>query len=466
MSKKEEKLALKEQRKAERKAGKVGIGKLILWNSSSCSVALSTLVLGFATFYCTEVLQLNPAMVGTLFMVSKIFDSVTDIVAGFIVDRTKTRWGKGRPYEIFMLFLWLSTWLLFSCPTGFDTVAKCIWVFCMYTFMNSICATFLNANNVVYMVRAFENKEQQSKICGYGSIFTMSAALVFNILFPTAMAKIGTDAAGWSRLIGMIAIPLTVIGMLRVLTIPEKFIPASEKNGEQTYLKDLVSLLKESRPVLIICLIRLVQNIGSGIAVGTYYWQYIIGNLGMMGVASAVSIVALPMAFLLPGMRKKLGMSGMSIAGLILTAVSCVIMFFAGSNMPLFLVGILLGNLGNVPLNMMFNMFIADVADYNEWKGFKRMEGSIGSLTGLAGKVGNALGGFVMGILMSLSGYVGGAATQPDSALLMIRLLVSLVPLIFILGVIALLRCYKVDKQMPQIHADLQARAEATVTEQ
>lgn len=91
MTKKEEKLALKEQRKAERKAGKVGIGKLILWNSSSCSVALSTLVLGFATFYCTEVLQLNSAMVGTLFMVSKIFDSVTDVVAGFIVDRTKTR---------------------------------------------------------------------------------------------------------------------------------------------------------------------------------------------------------------------------------------------------------------------------------------------------------------------------------------------------------------------------------------
>ena len=65
--------------------------------------------------------------------------------------------------RFFMLFLWLSTWLLFSCPTSFATAAKCIWIFCMYTFMNSICVTFLNANNVVYMVRAFENKEQQSK---------------------------------------------------------------------------------------------------------------------------------------------------------------------------------------------------------------------------------------------------------------------------------------------------------------
>ena len=96
---KEEKLA----RKQARKAGKVGFGKLILWNSSSCSLALSTLMLGYATFYCTDVLQLAPALVGTLFMASKIFDSFTDLVAGFIVDRTQTRWGKGRPYEIFML---------------------------------------------------------------------------------------------------------------------------------------------------------------------------------------------------------------------------------------------------------------------------------------------------------------------------------------------------------------------------
>lgn len=84
---KEEKLARKQQRKAE----KVGLGKLLLWNSSSCSVALSTLMLGYVTFYCTDVLQLAPALVGTLFMVSKIFDSFTDIVAGFIVDRTQTR---------------------------------------------------------------------------------------------------------------------------------------------------------------------------------------------------------------------------------------------------------------------------------------------------------------------------------------------------------------------------------------
>ena len=425
---KEEKLARKQQRKAE----KVGLGKLLLWNSSSCSVALSTLMLGYVTFYCTDVLQLAPALVGTLFMVSKIFDSFTDIVAGFIVDRTQTRWGKGRPYEIFMLFLWLSTWLLFSCPTSFATAAKCIWIFCMYTFMNSICVTFLNANNVVYMVRAFENKEQQSKIVGYGSIFTMAGAMVFNVLFPTAMAKVGTDAVGWSRLVGMIAIPLTAIGMLRILTIPEKFTPVSEKNGEQTHLKDLLPLLKESRPVLIICMVRFVQNIATGLGVGTYYWQYIIGNLGMMGVASVTTILVLPLAFALPVLRKKFGMAGMSVIGILVGCIGYLATFFAGGNMVFFIVAALLVSAGAVPLNMMFNMFIADVADYNEWKGLKRMEGTMGSLTGLAGKIGSAFGGFLMGVLMSASGYVGGADVQVDSAIMMIRVLASVAPLALI----------------------------------
>lgn len=275
---KEEKLARKQQRKAE----KVGLGKLLLWNSSSCSVALSTLMLGYVTFYCTDVLQLAPALVGTLFMVSKIFDSFTDIVAGFIVDRTQTRWGKGRPYEIFMLFLWLSTWLLFSCPTSFATAAKCIWIFCM-----------------------------------------------------------------------------SVIGIL-------------------------------------------------------------VGCIGYLAT------------------------------------------FFAGGNMVFFIVAALFVSAGAVPLNMMFNMFIADVADYNEWKGLKRMEGTMGSLTGLAGKIGSAFGGFLMGVLMSASGYVGGADVQVDSAIMMIRVLASVVPLVLMLVVAAILRFYTVDKQMPQIKQDLEARAAAT----
>ena len=80
----------------------------------------------------------------------------------------------------------------------------------------------------------------------------------------------------------------------------------------------------------------------------------------------------------------------------------------------------------------------------------------------LIAMLGNALGGFLMGVLMSASGYVGGAAVQVDSAIMMIRVLASVAPLALMLVVAVILRFYTVDKQMPQIKQDLEARAAAT----
>lgn len=430
---------------------KLGFGKLLLWQTSSVSVALSTLVLGFVTIYCTDTLGLEPVLVGTLFMVSKFVDGVTDVVAGFIIDRTQTRWGKGRPYEIFMVFLWLSTWLLFSCPVGFSTVAKCVWIFFMYVFMNAVCTTFLNGNNVVYMVRAFKSKEQQVKLTAYGSFFTMGAGLAFNIIFPMAMARIATSAAGWSRLIGMMAVPLTLLGLIRMLTIKEQYHSEEMTGTEKLRLSDIMALARINKPMMLVSAARFLQNAVAGMGVGVYYWTYIIGNVSLMGVTAIATVLGLPLAFLMPSMRRKMGMKKMVIYGFAFSALGYLLIFFAGGNMILVIVAGLITSIGVVPFTMMFNIFIVDCADYNEFKGIPGMEGTMGSLTGLAGKIGSAFGGFILGILMSLSGYDGTAAVQTDAALLMIRMLASIVPLIIFAVIILLLRKYSLDEEMQAV---------------
>jgi Na+/melibiose symporter-like transporter len=430
---------------------KLGFGKLLLWQTSSVSVALSTLVLGFVTIYCTDTLGLEPVLVGTLFMVSKFVDGVTDVVAGFIIDRTQTRWGKGRPYEIFMVFLWLSTWLLFSCSVGFSTVAKCVWIFFMYVLMNAVCTTFLNGNNVVYMVRAFKSKEQQVKLTAYGSFFTMGAGLAFNIIFPMAMARIATSAAGWSRLIGMMAVPLTLLGLIRMLTIKEQYHSEEMTGTEKLRLSDIMALARINKPMMLVSAARFLQNAVAGMGVGVYYWTYIIGNVSLMGVTAIATVLGLPLAFLMPSMRRKMGMKKMVIYGFAFSALGYLLIFFAGGNMILVIVAGLITSIGVVPFTMMFNIFIVDCADYNEFKGIPRMEGTMGSLTGLAGKIGSAFGGFILGILMSLSGYDGTAAVQTDAALLMIRMLASIVPLIIFAVIILLLRKYSLDEEMQAV---------------
>ena len=82
---------------------RLGFGKLLLWNSRMVSSAIVTLMLGFLMIYCTDTLKVSPAYISIILVASKVLDGVTDMFAGFIVDRTKTRWGKARPYEIFIV---------------------------------------------------------------------------------------------------------------------------------------------------------------------------------------------------------------------------------------------------------------------------------------------------------------------------------------------------------------------------
>lgn len=431
---------------------KVGFGKLVLWQTSSISVALSTLVMGFVTIYCTDTLHLNPLMVGTLFMVSRIVDAITDTVVGVIIDRTNTRWGKGRPYEIFMLFLWLSTWLLFSTPEGFSDTAKYIWLFVMYIFMNAVCKTFLNGNNIVYLVRAFKTKEQQVKVTAYGSFFTMGGSLIFNIAFPIAMARIATSAAGWSRLMAMLAVPLTILGLLRMLTIKEQYNNENDMqpDTEKLKIKDILDVLTTNRHLVLILIVGLIFSLVVNMGTGVYYWTWIVGNVGLMGVTAVFSIVGLPLAFLMPVWQRKFGLGKMCMGGFIVAAVGYACVFVAGGNLIPLVICLLLTQLGNVPFNMMKNIFIVDLAAHNEREGKQRMEGTMNALLGLMEKIGQAGGGFILGLLMAASGYDGALAAQSGSALMMIRLSMSLIPAVAFAICALLLHSYKLDEIMKQ----------------
>lgn len=173
---------MEEEKKTKKnREDRVGLGQLLIWNSRQISVSIFVLLSGFLMIYCTDTLKIPAAVVSMILVASKVLDGITDMFAGFIVDRTETKWGKGRPYEVFIVGLWICTWLMFSCPVGWSTTIKCVWIFIMYALVNSVCMTFLNANATPYVVRAYKDK-QIVKLTSYGSIITMLAAVIFNII--------------------------------------------------------------------------------------------------------------------------------------------------------------------------------------------------------------------------------------------------------------------------------------------
>jgi len=459
------------RKKSKNPDDRVGFFRLVRWQSSAVSVALNTLLLGYITYYCTDVLQLSAALVGTLLLVSKVVDAVTDLVAGVIIDRTETRWGKGRPYEIFMLFLWLATWALYSTPAAFSTAAKCVWIFCMYSFVNAICKTFLNGNNCVYLVRAFKTRTQQVKVTAYGSFFTMAAGFAFNILFPQMLVRMGTSHDAWSVMALKMAIPLTLLGLLRILTIPEQYNQEADvkASGEKLNLGDVKQLFQSNRYLLAITVIALLYNIVTSMGVGTYFFKYIVGNVGLMSVTSAFTVLGLPVAFLLPRWAGKYGMAKTSMIGFIVAGLTGLGIFIGGGKIfAVVILCMLISTLAVVPYNMMGAVFIMEMADYNEYRGIPRMEGTMGALKGLAEKVGSALGGFILGVMLSVSGYDGALEAQPQSAITMILLLSSIFPLLmYLLMAFLFHKGYApLDAMKPEITAALEEKKAAHASEQ
>lgn len=441
----------------------VGFGRMMAWQLREVSSGIALMAIGYITLYCTDTLGIAPAIVGTLLMASKILDGFTDIVAGFIVDRTNTKLGRGRPYELCILGMWLCTWLMFSASPAWSTVFKCIWIFCAYALVNSVFYTLLSANKNVYMVRAFKYNEQYVALNTYGGIISMLGVVIFNVMMPGMVEKFSGSASGWSRLMLFIAIPMALIGLLRFIFIPEKYdVDVKNEQGQvqRADFGDVKKVLGNNPYIYIVALILLVANFVTNMGVGQYYFRYIVGDLSMLGVIAAIQVLGVPVVIAFPALIKKFSIKAIIIAGCVCNILGYGLVYFAGASIPVLGVAAVLYGIGGVPISMLTNLLIVECADFNEWKGMQRMEGTLGSITGFATKLGSALGTFVLGVLLSAAGYISSEAvvTQPDSAIAMIRALNSLIPAALWVLVLLSLSLYKLDKLAPQIRAQIDAR--------
>lgn len=432
----------------------------LLWNSRAVSQAMNILILGYLNIYCSSILGINVAVVGTIMMASKIFDGFTDIVVGYIVDRTHTRLGKGRPYEICIVFYWLCTVLMFSCPPGWEMTAKCVWIFAMYTMINSIFGTFLSSAIVPYSVRAFNNERKYVVYGSVGGLLSVAGSMVVNIAFPQMMNTLGSSAAGWQKMILVFAVPCATIGLLRFIFIPEKF--DVDAGADKVNLKEVWECLKHNKYIYPVAIMTMIYQFVANMGVTTYYYTYVVNNIGAMSLIGVTAIVMIPFLALSPAILKKITVRQMCMIGFTLCIFGFGLIWFAKDNIAM-LVGLgIISGAGVLPINMFSTLMIYDCADYNEWQGRPRMEGTLGVIPGLGQKLGSAFGGFALGVLLNASGFIstaeGEAVTQPDSAILMIRLLASVIPAVLYAAALGTCFLYKLDKIKPQMRKDIDER--------
>ena len=444
------------------------IGKFLAWKSSDITSAGIFLIVGtYMSMFCTDFLGMTPLVVGNIILISNIIDFVTDLIFAYVVDNTRSKWGKARPYELGAIGMTICTTLIFVTPVGWSETVKIVWVFCMYTFLYGVFNTARNTANVPYLIRAFDNdRDLIGKVSSFGGFVTTMGAMVVSLTFPKAMAALATSQAGWTTLILIYMIPLTILGALRFIFVKENPDVDAKQIKDKVNFKDIWTMIRKNGYAWLYLLIMFFFQTIQSISALSYYFKYIVGSVEDAGLLSIMSFIVLPVMFFFPLIMKKLNAAQIIAFGAIISCLGYIINFFAGDSMILLIVGSVITAFAMLPISYLGNMIQMDLCTYNQYLGLPRMDASIGALfNGFGTQLGQGFGGWLLGFALTAAGYIASegdtVVAQPESAITMIKMLYSLIPmaLMILLAVTAFL-ISKLSKKMPEIEAKIAADAE------
>ncbi len=416
----------------------------------------------YLVIYYTDVFGISPAVVATLFLVSRIWDAINDPIMGTIVDKTKTRWGKCRPYMIFgPILLMVAFVAVFSGPTDLGNTGKIIYASITYIFFGMMYTMVDIPANALISSMTQDSKERTSIttlrriLCNVGIL--IGAAGVIPLV---GILGKGDQAKGYMLTTIILGAIGTVSIVLSGLTAKERVAPTK---NESYAFKDMIRVLKLNTPLLIISSVFMVNQIATTIksAATAYYFSYNIGKPELIAVASGIALIATIIGTMfIPLLVKLFGKKKTIIYALVGIALSSLALFFISyENVTLIIIQFVVNSfVSGFGLALPFIMVI-DTVEYGEWKTGIRSEGLVFSTLTFGTKVGTAIGGAALGLILSFTGYIPNAV-QTQEALNGILVCIAGIPIVVAIIGIVLMKFYELDEKLyDKIVADLKKGA-------
>lgn len=423
----------------------------------------------FLFYYYTDVFGLAAGAVGTLFLAARLMDTVTDPMMGAIADRTQTRWGKYRPYLLWMAIPFgIMGYLLFAGP-NLEGDSKLHYAYLTYILM-MIAYTAINIPYSALLGVISPSSAERTSVSSYRFVCAFGGQLLIVAAARPLIAHFGdgNEAAGFRATMAIFAVIAVLLFWATFALTRERVTPPA---GQKSNLGKELRLLFRNRPwvILFVAGIFTLANVAIRGAVTLHYFKYYVGDDGSpwIGVFDVTTVfmttgtIALIIGaactswFTRFGGKKQLMilLSGSN-------AVTMALFFFIPPEATmLMLVLNIVGTFLIGPTPALVWAMFADVADYGVWKLGHRSTALVFSAAQFAQKLGLTIGGALAGWILAAFGFVA-AAVQSDSSLLGIRLLFSLVPAAFALISVAVIWFYPLrEEEVKQMEEELAARA-------
>ncbi len=422
----------------------------------------------FVMIYLTDTAGLNAGIVGTLMMISKIFDGFTDVIFGSLIDKTNSKLGKARPW---MLYPYIGCSLMlvaiFAIPIQWGDVAKYAYFFITYTLLNAV---FFTANNIAYSsltALITRNGHERVQMGSIRFIFAFGTSLLIQSITVKAVEYFGNGAEGWRKVAVIYAIIGLIVNTISVFSVKElpeneleKENAVSEENDKENHsndesknysLIDSAKILLNNKYYILICGIYiLTQLFSSTLSMGIYYMTYILGNADLLGTFSlAINIPMICGLLITPYLVKKCkGMYKLNLIGYLISTLARTLVMIGGymQNIPMMLIFTGVAAIAMSPMQGDLNALIAACSDYTYRKTGKRIDGTMYSCSSLGVKIGGGIGTALTGWLLAAGGYIANATAQPESCINMLNFMYLWLPIILNLIITILLSMLKVEK--------------------
>ena len=421
----------------------------------------------FMMFYLTETIGMNVGVVGTLMALSKLFDGVTDIFFGTLIDKTRTKMGKARPWMLYgYIGCAVALASIFMVPTSWGDKAQYAYFFVTYTLLNAV---FFTANNIAYAsltALITKNSSERVQLGSIRFIFAFATSLLIQYVTIDAVNAFGGGAQGWKMVAIIYAIIGLVVNTISCLSVKELSTEELDETADKELQKEeekytlvqAAKLLFSNKYYLIICATYMgTQLYASALNMGLYFMKFILGNEAYLGDFSlAINIPLIIGLLITPTLVRKMGsMYKINLIGYVIAVLGRALVIVAGymGSLPLMLVFTAVAALGTSPLQGDLNALIAACSEYTFHTRGKRIDGTMYSCSSFGIKVGGSLGTAICGWLLDAAGFVEQAAVQSASAINMLHVLYLWAPMALNIVVTVLLSRLKVEKANSQLLA-------------
>jgi glycoside/pentoside/hexuronide:cation symporter, GPH family len=429
----------------------------------------------YLTYFYTDVFVIPAAVAATMFLVTRLFDGINDPIMGMIADRTQTRWGKFRPWLLWLCVPFaISGVLVFTTP-DFSETGKIIWAYSTFILI-MVLYTAINIPYTALLGVISPNSHDRTSVSSMKFIFAFGAGIIVSatLLPMTKALGGGSEQQGWQSTFVVYGIAAIIFFLIAFKGTRERVLPPA--NQKSSVKKDIYELLT-NRPWLILLattltFILFVAIRGSVTAhyfkyfiteqtltlpflgTDTYSFEVLVSTYNTIGQISSLLGVVIVL-----WVAKVLGKRNTFILFFTIAIISTAAVYFLNSEqLGLIFFFQITNSLTGGPLSVLLWAMYADTADYGEWKRGRRATGLIFSASTMSQKFGWAIGAFITLNLMAGVGFQPNEAQSPESLNGLLMLFTVIPAAIGIVALIIYLVYPLNDIKVKQMTDELQAR--------